>query len=190
MARQIGLKDITIAKLLTDVSGGATTYETPTKLERSIKATLKPKTTQTKLYSDDSVEEVLNTFDSIDVEIELNQLTLESRALLQGAKVVKGVLLETKDDIPPVVALGFKSKKTNGKYKYIWLYKGTFEMTEDSFDTEEDKPKPSTAKLKGTFYARESDGAYRLITDEDATGIEPAFITTFFDAVAEQPTAV
>lgn len=189
MSRQIGLKDIMIAELLTDTSTGAT-YETPSKLERSIKATLKPKTSQTKLYSDDSMEEVINTFDSIDVEIELNQLTIESRALLQGAKIVKGVLLETKNDIAPTLALGFKSKKTNGKYMFVWLYKGSFELTEDTFETEEDKPKASTAKLKGTFYAREFDGAFRLIAHEDAVGVEPAFISAFFTEVAEQPATV
>jgi phi13 family phage major tail protein len=187
--RQVGLKDITIAKLLTDVAGGTTTYDTPKKLERSIKASVQPKSNQLKTYSDDNVEEVLNTFDSIDVEIELNQLSLESRALLQGAKVVKGVLLETKNDIAPVVALGFKSKKTNGKYRYVWLYKGSFELCSDEYDTEEDQPKPSTATLKGTFYARESDGAFRLIADEDEVGIDAATITGWFTAVPNQPAA-
>lgn len=189
MSRTVGLKDITIAKLLTDTDTGAT-YEVPQKLERSISAKLKPKTTQTKLYSDDSIEEVINNFDSIDVEIEVNQLTMESRALLQGAKIVKGVLLETKNDIAPTLALGFKSKKTNGKYMYVWLYKGSFELTEDSFDTEEDKSKTGTAKLKGTFYAREFDGAYRLLADEDSVGFLPATAASWFTEVAEQPLAV
>lgn len=188
--RRVGLKDITIAMLLTDAEGALTTYETPTKLERSIKATLSPKASQVKLYSDDSVEEVINKFDSIDVEIELNQLTIESRAILQGSKIVKGVLLEKKTDIAPTIALGFKSKKTNGKYMYVWLYKGTFELSEDSFETEEVELKDQTAKLKATFYPRDYDGAYRAIADEDATGYEPATGTAWFEAVAEQPTEI
>ena len=43
----------------------------------------------------------------MDVEIEVNQLSLESRAKLQGSKVVKCVLIENKDDIASTLALGF-----------------------------------------------------------------------------------
>jgi phi13 family phage major tail protein len=189
MSRFIGLKDIHIAMLISDAVAGAT-YEVPTKLERSIKASLKPKSSQTKLYSDDSVEEVINLFDSIDVEIELNQLSIESRALLQGSTIIKGVLVEKKSDIAPTIALGFKAKKSNGKYMYVWLYKGNFELTEDEFETEEDKTKTQTAKLKGTFYAREFDGAYRLIADADATGFLPITATEWFTEVQVQPELV
>jgi len=188
--RRVGLRDITIALLTADTVDTLTTYEAPTKLERSIKAQLTPKSTQVKLYSDDSVEEVINAFDSIDVEIELNQLTIESRAILQGATVVKGVLIEKKTDIAPTLALGFKSKKTNGKYMYVWLYKGSFSLSEDTFETEEVDVKDQTAKLKATFYAREYDGAYRVIADEDATSYEVSTGTAWFDSVSEQPTAI
>lgn len=186
MSRQIGLKNIKVALLLTDTISG-TTYAAPEALERAIKATLKPKSTQQKLYSDDSVEEVLNLFDSVDVSIELNQLSVESRALLQGSKVVKGVLVESKSDVPPVLALGFQSKKTNGKYRFVWLYKGSFSLSDDNFESETDKPKDQTSSLTATFYSRDFDGAYRLIADEDAAGMDPAFITAFFNTVATIP---
>lgn len=189
MSRFVGLKDITIAMLLAD-NGSLTTYEAPTKLERSIKASLKPKASQKKLYSDDTVEEVINTFDSIDVEIELNQLTIASRAILQGATVVKGVLVEKSTDIAPTLALGFKAKKSNGKYVYVWLYKGTFELCEDTFETAEDTLKDQTATLKATFYSRDYDGAYRLIADEDAVGFLPITATEWFTEVQELPTEV
>lgn len=187
MARQVGLKDIHIAILKTDTSGGAT-YDTPEKLERAIMAKIAPKADSQKFYSDDAVEEVINSFDCIDVEIELNQLSLESRAKLQGAKIVKGVLIENKDDIAPIVALAFKSKKSNGKYRYIWLLKGSFEITEDEYNTEEDKVKGQTAKLKGTFYTREFDGHYRFIADEDTTGVDKKIIDAWFTAVPAEPT--
>ena len=195
MSRQVGLKDFTIAMVTSDTPtigavAGAIVYAAPQKIERSIKAVLKPKSTTTKLYSDDSVEEVVTLLDSIEVTIELNQLSVESRALLQGSTVVKGVLLETKDDVAPTLAIGFRSKKTNKKFRYVWLYKGSFEITEDTYETEEDKTKAQTATLVGTFYPRESDGAFRIIADEDSELMEPAFITSFFTAVAEQPTVI
>ncbi|HEY8804312.1 MAG TPA: major tail protein [Clostridium sp.] len=190
MSRQCGLKNIHVALLLTDVEGVATTYALPVKLEKAIKATLKPKSTQTKLYSEDSVEEVVDFFDSIDVSIEVNQFSLASRALLQGAKVVKGVLVESKQDVPPVLAFGFQSKKTNGKSRFIWLYKGSFALSDDTFASEADKFADQTATLTAVFYSRDFDGAYRLIADEDEPLIDPTFITGFYTAVPNQPTAV
>lgn len=179
MARQMGLKDIHIAILTDDISSGVT-YETPEKLERAISAKLSPKSNTENIYSDDSVEDVIAAFEGVDVEIEVNQLSLASRAKLQGAKVVKGVLIENKDDIPPTIALGFKSKKTNGKYRYVWLLKGKFELSSDEYDTEAEKPNPKSAKLSGKFYARDFDGSYRFIVDEDGTGVDVSIVSEWF----------
>lgn len=186
MARQIGLRDIHIALLTKDDNSG-TTYDVPSKLERAISAKLSPKSNSENIYSDDTVEDVITAFEGIDVEIEINQLSLESRAKLQGSKVVKGVLIESKDDIAPTLALGFKSKKNNGKYRYVWLLKGKFELASDEYDTEGEKPQPKSAKLKGTFFARDFDGNYRFIADEDAIGIDSTIITSWFTVVPEEP---
>ena len=175
MARQIGLRDIHIA-LLTDDDNTGATYQTPSKLERAVSAKLTPKVNSENIYSDDTVEDIISSFDSVEVEIELNQLSLTSRATLQGAKVVKGVLVESKEDIAPTLALGFKSKKHNGKYRYVWLLKGKFELATDEYDTEAEKPSPKSAKLKGTFFSRDFDGNFRFIADEDEAGAAPTII--------------
>lgn len=187
MPRQIGLKDIHIAILTKDDNTG-TTYDVPSKLERAISAKLSPKSNSENIYSDDSVEDVITAFEGVDVEIEVNQLSLTSRAKLQGAKVVKGVLIESKDDTPPTIALGFKSKKNNGKYRYVWLLKGKFELASDEYDTEGEKPKVQSAKLKGTFFARDYDGNFRFIGDEDAEGVDTTIISGWFTAVPNEPT--
>lgn len=189
MSRQVGLKDIHIAILTEDTSSG-TTYEKPEKLERAISAKVSPKSNTENIYSDDSVEDVIAAFEGIDVEIELNQLSLTSRAKLQGAKVVKGVLIENKDDMSPTIALGFKSKKTNGKYRYIWLLKGKFELTSDEYDTEGEKPTPKSAKLTGKFFSRDFDGNYRFIVDEDGIEVDKAIIEGWFTEVPEEPKLV
>ncbi len=186
MSRQIGLKDIHIASITKDDGTGAT-YGVPEKLERAVSAKLTPKSNSENIYSDDSVEDIVAAFDSIEVEIELNQLSLTSRATLQGAKVVKGVLIETKDDIAPTIALGFKSKKNNGKYRFVWLLKGKFELTADEYDTIAEKPTPKSAKLKGTFYSRDFDGNFRFIADEDEVGADPTILSGWFSAVPAEP---
>lgn len=189
MSRQIGLKDIHIAILTKDDSIAAT-YDTPIKLERAISAKLSPKSNSDNIYSDDAVEDIITAFEGIDVEIEVNQLSLTSRAKLQGAKVVKGVLIENKDDIPPTLALGFKSKKNNGKYRFVWLLKGKFELATDEYDTEAEKPKAQSAKLKGKFFSRDFDGNYRFICDDDVQGIDATIISGWFTSVTEQPTVI
>lgn len=186
MARQIGLRDIHVAVIETDTTGGAT-YSTPTKLERAITAKLSPQSNTENIYSDDAVEDVITSFEGMEVEIEINQLSLTSRALLQGAKVIKGMLVENKNDLAPTVALGFKSKKANGKYRYVWLLKGKFELTSDNYETEADKPKAQTASLKGTFYPRDFDGNYRFIADEDEIEIDTELITNWFKSVPTEP---
>lgn len=186
MPRQIGLRDIHIALLTKDDDTGAT-YDTPIKLERAISAKISPKLNSDNIYSDDSMEDIITCFESVDVEIEVNQLLLESRAKLQGAKVVKGVLIENKDNLAPTLALGFKSKKNNGKYRYVWLLKGKFELVTDEYETEAEKPKAQSAKLKGTFYSREFDSNYRFIADEDAQGVDSTIISGWFTAVPAEP---
>lgn len=186
MPRQIGLERLTVATITKDEATG-TTYAKPVKLERSITAKISPKTSSEKLYSDDAVEDILNNFDSCDVEIELNQLTIASRALLQGSKVVDGMLIENKDDIAPDLALGFRSKKSNGKYRYIWLLKGKFEHTEDEYETIGEKPTPKTNSLKGSFYAR-ADGNWRVMEDEDTEDANAETLKAWFDSVPEVPT--
>lgn len=166
MSRQIGLREFTICKLTKDENKTAT-YEKAQVLERAISAKITPKTSSESLYSDDTLEMVLNTFDSIEIEIEVNTLSMESRALLQGAKVLHGSLVESSDDIAPELAIGFKSKKSNGEYRYVWLLKGKFELTEDQYETVADKVKAQTSTIKGTFGSR-SDGHFRIICDSDA----------------------
>lgn len=189
MARQIGLKDIHIA-ILTKDDAESFTYDAPIKLERSINAKITPKANTEVVYSEDSIEEIIDAFESCDVEIELNQLSLESRAKLQGANLVDGTLLENKDDNAPVLAFGFRSKKSNGKFRYVWLYKGKFELASDEYETLGEKPKPQSAKLKGTFYDRENDGNWRFMADEDIEGVDSVLLTDWFTAVKEQPEPV
>lgn len=185
MARQVGLKDLTIAPLTSDTSEGVV-YETPEYLERAITAKITPSASSSKLYSDDSVEEVISSFDSIKVEIETNQLSINSRSKLLGSKIVKGVLVENKNDVAPLLALGFRSMKSDKtNYRHMWLLKGSFELVEDEFETVAENMNSKTAKLVGTFYAREYDGNYRYIADTDQEEINKTIITDWFTTVPE-----
>ena len=188
MARQIGLENISIAKLLTDNAEGAT-YEKVEKLEKSITAKLTPKTDSATVYADDKADEVMTKFNQIDIEIELNQLSMESRAKIFGSKIVNGILVEGSNDIvaQPYFALVFKSKKSNGEYRYVCLYKGKFELASDEYTTQEDKIKSQTAKLKGTFIARDYDNNFRLMADSDGKDANKEDLEKWFTAIPDVP---
>lgn len=186
MPRQIGLRNVHVAKILTDTSSGAT-YDTPVKLERGIKATLKPKSSSFRINSGNTLLGLIDTFDSIDVTIELNQLSLASRALLQGSKIIKGQLIENLKDIAPTLAFGFQSQKTDGSIRYVWLYKGKFSRTEDNYETGSDKVKDQATSIIGTFYPRRFDGNYRTITDSNEPNVDTNVIDNWFITIPAIP---
>jgi phi13 family phage major tail protein len=189
MARAIGLKDISIAVLEQDDKDGVK-YGAVEKLERSVSAKITPKSNSENLYSDDSIEDVAVNFSQVDVEIEVNQLSIPSRAKIFNSKVVNGILIENSDDVTtaPYMALIFKSKKLNGSYRYVCLYKGKWELVEDDYNTEEDKIKTSTAKIKGTFMARTFDNVYKVMADGDDPTTNVQDLEKWFVAVPIIPT--
>ncbi|MDF2804954.1 MAG: Phi13 family phage major tail protein [Anaerocolumna sp.] len=191
--RQIGLRDVSFAPLTdnTDIIGGTAQYGNMTKYERSVSAKITPKSTSEMQYSDDNIEEIIQKFDSIDVEIELNQLGPATRAFLQGSQLINGVLVENKNDVPPWVAMSFRSLKSDKvHYRYVCLFKGQFELTADNYDTDADKLKTQTATLKATFIPRESDGNWRLIADDDEPGVDINALAGWLTAVPTIPPSI
>ena len=95
---------------------------------------------------------------------------------------VTGVMAYNLGDIAPYVALGFKVKKGNFHYKYVWLLKGNFEELSEEYATQEDKSKFSTPKLKGGFMARK-DGNWKFSADQDCgtTPVTDSYLATVFD---------
>lgn len=164
--RRKALKDIYIA-LVTKNSAIEYATETPTKLGRSISAKVTFKKNVDKTRSDDSVEEVIESDEGIEIEFDVNKLSPEQKAILRGATYKNGMLVYNKDDQAKEVAIGWRAKNTNGKYEFVWYYCGKFNggWSED-YETEQDKIKTQTAKMKGTFYSREKDGNSCVEVDE------------------------
>lgn len=164
--RRMGCKDIYVALVTKNT---ATSYETstPIKLGRAIGAKVTIKTNIEKTYSDDVVEEVIESFESAEIEIESNKLSPEQKALVRGATYKNGYLVNNTNDKAAEIAIGWRARQTNGKYEFVWYYCGKFNQgfTEE-YDTKADKTKTQTAKLKGTFYGRELDGKYNTEVDE------------------------
>lgn len=164
--RRNALKDIYIAVVTKNDETNYTT-ETPIKLGRAISAKVTVKKNVDKTRSDDSVEEIIESDEGTEIEFDVNKLSPEQKAILRGATYNNGMLVYNKDDQAKEVAIGWRAKNTNGKYEFVWHYSGKFNSGwSEDYETEQDKIKTQTAKMKGTFYGREKDGNTHVEVDE------------------------
>lgn len=187
MATIIGLKDLNYSKLTKDDSSGST-YDTVKKIVGAISAGIKPKTSSETLYADDGPSDTISSLGEIEVEFEAADIPLAVQADLLGHKIKNGVLTKNASDIAPYVAVGFRSLKSNGKYRYVWLLKGRFELVEEKYETKGDKVKFQTPKIKGTFIKTESTGDWQHTGDEDEEGWTDATGVSWFKEVYKPPT--
>jgi phi13 family phage major tail protein len=162
----IGVENLVYAILTNEPSG---TYGAPTLISPAINVKVSPKSSIDTLYADNRAVEIVTNLGQIDVELEIQDLSLEVQADLLGHKIdpASKVMSYNTEDIPPYVAIGFKIKKGNRKYRYVWLLKGIFSEQEEEYATQEDKTKFQTPKINGTFVTR-VDGQWKYTADEDS----------------------
>lgn len=155
-SRICGLKDIYVAEVTAN-SAEAYTTSTPVKLARALSAKISDKFSQEKIYSDDSVEEIVDSYEGSEIEFMVNALAPQDYALLYENLFKNGFLLKSSGDGAKEIAVGWRSKRRNGKYEFTWYYCGKLERPDMQYETQEDKTKTQTPTLKGTFYARQKE---------------------------------
>lgn len=164
--RRMGLKDVYVALVTTDTSSDYIT-DTPVLLSRSLSAKVTEKKNTDTLYADDTVDEFVESFDSATIEIDLADLDPEQEALLKGSTFNNGFLVDNEDDVSNTIAIGWRAKRTDKKYEFVWFYVGQFnEGVEDDYETNGEKIKTQSKTLKGSFRARKKDGNWRTRVNE------------------------
>lgn len=143
-------------------------------------------------FADDGPFESATTLGKIEVEIQKAYLTTENKADLLGKTIdANGALIHASNDTPPYVAVGFRSLKSNGAYRYVWLYKGRFLDPEDNNETRGESINFQSDTLKGQFakldYPVTIGGkkkyAYKYELDEDHPGANASVMTNWFNSV-------
>lgn len=175
----IGLRDIYYAKLLTDPVGGTATYDAPKRLAGAISANINPNSSSATLFADDGPADTAATLGEISLELNVADIPLETQAELLGHKVEAGVLKKKGGDVPPWVAVGFRTLKSNGSYRYYWLNKGKFATPEEDLKTKGDSIEFTTPTISGSFVKRDSDDEWQRQADADDTESAEA-ITNWF----------
>ena len=118
----IGLDKLFYSKITEDANGNET-YATPVSLAKAMTAELSVELAEATLYADDGAAEVVKEFQSGTLSLGVDNIGLSVAADLTGATVDdNGVLVSASEDGGDPVAIGFRAKKANGKYRYFWLY--------------------------------------------------------------------
>lgn len=186
----IGLDKLYYAKI-TEGSNGEETYETPIQLAKAIKADLSVELAEAVLYADDGAAEVVKEFKSGKLSLGIDDIGAKAAEDLTGVKLDDNkVLISSSEDGGEPVAIGFRAKKANGKYRYFWLFRVKFGIPETNLQTKGDSITFQTPTIEGTVMRRNKlDGQgnhpWKAEVNEDDTGVEASTITGWFTEVYE-----
>lgn len=193
MATRIGVSNFHYAIMKTeDTLTTPPTYDTVKSAPGIMSININPNASVDTLFADDGPFETATTIGQVEVEVQKNNLTSENKADLLGKTIdTKGGLISSATDIPPWVAVGFRSLKSNGKYRYVWLYKGKFQDPEDNNETKGDSINWQSDTITGNFvrlvYEQAHEGKtiapYKYEMDEEDEAADPTTISTWFDDV-------
>ena len=186
----IGLDKLYYSKITEDESGNES-YETPEILAKAMTADLTVELNEATLYADDGAAEVVKEFKSGTLSLGVDDIGASAASDLTGATIDKnGVIISTGEDGGDPVAVGFRAKKSNGKYKYYWLYRVKFGIPATNLATKGDSITFSTPTIEGTILRRNKlDGAGKHpwkaeVTEGDST-VTASTITNWYKEVYE-----
>lgn len=114
----IGLDKLYYAKITEDENGNET-YATPVQLAKAMNADLSVELAEATLYADDGAAEIVKEFKNGTLSLDVDDVGASVASDLTGATIdANGVVVSTSEDGGDPVAVGFRAKKSNGKYKY------------------------------------------------------------------------
>jgi phi13 family phage major tail protein len=191
----IGLDRLYYAKI-TENENGEETYDTPVPLAKAITAELSVELAEATLYADDGAAEVVKEFQSGTLTLGVADIGVAAAEVLTGATLDdNNVLISASEDGGTPVAIGFRAKKANGKYRYFWLYRVKFGIPATNLQTKGDSITFSTPTIEGTVMRRNKpDGQgkhpWKAEVSEDDPGVSPETITGWYTEVYEPVFAV
>ena len=186
----IGLDKLYYAPI-TEAANGEETYGTPVMLAKAISAELSVELAEATLYADDGAAEVIKEFKNGTLSLGVDDIGRTAAEELTGATTDdNGVLISTSEDGGNPVAIGFRAKKANGKYRYFWLYRVKFGVPNTNLATKGDSITFSTPTIEGTVSRRNKlDGndnhPWKAEVNADDQGVSSEVISGWYDEVYE-----
>lgn len=186
----IGLDKLYYAPI-TEGTNGDETYGTPVQLAKAISADLSIELAEATLYADDGASEIVKEFKSGTLSLGVDDIGASVAAALTGVTIDNNkVIISASEDNTPYVAIGFRAKKSNGKYKYFWLYRVKFGIPATNLATKGDSITFSTPTIEGTVMRRnkadtQGNHPWKAEVTEGDTGVAASTISGWYSAVYE-----
>ena len=181
----VGLKNMVLAPLSVDTET-TITYGALQLVAGAIEATITPENSDPEVqYADDIEFDVLYPDPELSFKTKMADIPLQIQEAIFGNRIDdKGVLVRASVDKPPYFAVGFKSEKANGKFRYVWLYKVRAKPITETYATKEGGTiTRQTGEVEWTAIKRTHDSLYQAIADEGENGFTAALGATFLDSV-------
>lgn len=191
----IGLDKLYYSKI-TEATDGSETYAVPAQLAKAISAELSIELNEATLYADDGAAEVVKEFKSGTLTLGIDDIGTTIANDLTGAQIDNNkVLICASENGGAPVAVGFRARKSNGKYKYYWLYRVIFGIPATNLATKGDSITFSTPTIEGTIYRRnkldgQSKHPWKAEANEGDTSLPAAVLTGWFTEVYEPDFAI
>ena len=186
----IGLDKLYYAKITEDEEGNET-YAAPVQLAKAMTADLSVELAEATLYADDGAAEIVKEFKSGTLSLGVDDIGAGAASDLTGATIdANGVVVATAEDGGIPVAVGFRAKKSNGKYKYFWLYRVVFGIPATALATKGDSITFNTPTIEGTILRRNKVDAknrhpWKVEATEGDTAVTNETITNWYKSVYE-----
>lgn len=195
-----GVEDLVAAEVLTDNNNEEEGYTTGEVFDIAGVAEISKSTSSSNEshYYNNMPAVVVSSTGADEVTLSTSAIPLDVLAKITGQKYdeLTGALIEGERETK-YFAIGYKTKKTNGDYVYVWRLKGTFNIPESTHATENDGTDANGQEL--TYTGINTTHKFAKVTDKNgnkkgakainvdvAKGL--ADVSTFFDEVVTPDT--
>ena len=187
----IGLDKLYYAPITEAPTTGEESYGTPVMLAKAISADLSVELAEATLWADDAPSEIVREFKGGKLTLGVDDIGRKAAETLTGATSDdNGVLVSSGEDSGKPVAIGFRARKSNGKFRYYWVYRVKFAVPSDNLATKGDTITFQTPKIEGTISRRNKlDGndrhPWKVEANEDDTSVAASVISGWYQQVYE-----
>ncbi|EOU2097093.1 hypothetical protein C0L75_02925 [Clostridium perfringens] len=179
MSRIIGCQQLHIAEVTKDDVTG-TEFGTVTPVPSLMSIDIQDNKENVTFYSDDQVEQVINSFSGKEVTITLGYLSSEIESKISGNKYEKGVFIQNANATAKEHAIMFRAPLSKGGFQYVCLYKGVLARKETNYKGKEESVEGQTVTLEGVFMPLLSNGDVAIkanTTDDGAQALIKSWFT-------------
>lgn len=184
-----GVDNLVFAEVLTDdnaADGGYTTGEVKS-LSPVATISKEVETSSETHYYDNLPLIVINSEGADTITLTVAPLTLETLCEITGKDfdADTGMMIDG-ETTPKYFAIGYRTKGTDGKYRYVWRLKGQFAVPSEENNTEDSGVSTTNTQLTFTGistthkFTKKNKPAKGIVVDERYDKVD---FTTFFDEV-------